>query len=157
MLSSYLQSIARTLTGTFDFSGRSSRRDVLDYWIASAILLILVDMILPRSLLSWPSREMFALLVYAPLPALVGRRCHDHGRSAVWALALLPPVALKFHRNWELATGPLEHAPTYAIGWAWVLLQIACMLVLFAVILMPGDAGDNRYGAGRYAVDASTP
>jgi uncharacterized membrane protein YhaH (DUF805 family) len=119
------------------FKGRTNRRL---YWLLIAGMVALYVIIAP--LLS-----VYAGFVTLPLWLLVaGRRLHDFGRTAWWALV---PFGVGFGRGLlgDLLSIP-ETQSTTALG----LLSIA---VLVVIGIWPGDAEANRFGArpGRSLAD----
>jgi uncharacterized membrane protein YhaH (DUF805 family) len=84
----------------FEFTGRSTRTELLGYLIISW----LVSAIASRALLIWlrdfdPASSavvVINLLLSIPMPALAVRRAHDTGRPWYWSLPLLVPMLLTF-------------------------------------------------------------
>lgn len=148
----------RTIVGTFDFRGRSTRTEVWTYYIVGNVVANLVEFGLVRligeagAFRPTLASSMANVLFLAPLPALVARRLHDIGWSGWWS-ALLPPLLV-------LAT--LSENPTPAIagiakhdfGWPGPLLVLGGILFLFAVSLAPPDERGHRYGMNPRLDDA---
>ncbi|MEO5774212.1 MAG: DUF805 domain-containing protein [Sphingomicrobium sp.] len=139
--------VARTISHTFDFAGRSRRLEIGYYWIAS----ILVTNALIYGLaatLRWPSsvvaKEVAQLIVAIPFFALFVRRLHDHGRSGWWLAVLLPVVPFNIYET--LRVNFHAYDPAWLDVGMWKLLLLIPVLLLFAFVLTEGDVGENLYG-----------
>ncbi|MNE58735.1 Inner membrane protein YhaH [compost metagenome] len=119
------------------FKGRTNRRL---YWLLIAGIVALF-------VATAPLLSVYAGFVTLPLWLLVaGRRLHDFGRTAWWALI---PFGAGFARGLLGDVLPISEAEsTMALG----LLSIAVALVIG---IWPGDAEANRFGArpGRSPAD----
>ncbi len=141
--------LKRTALGTFDFRGRSTRTEVITFYIASQLLsglLVLPLYELSVDLNFEAEREVrgaVTLLLTVPLPALLARRAHDVGQSGWLALLLL--VAL-------VTAALSDHGSLHIVGiakfeafWLDALLLLA-IIGLWAVTLLPPTPEANRYG-----------
>ena len=140
-------SLCRTLAGTFTFSGRTPRRDVGIYWLAS----LLIGALLHRAAdLLWDvpdvelAYEVADLIVCIPIFALFVRRLHDQGRTGWWCLMLLPFLPLNVYERLRV----MRHAfdPAWPDPGYWSLLVLPILYFAFAFLACPGDSGPNLYG-----------
>ena len=85
------------LKRTFDFKGRSRRREywyfILSFWVVSLILEIIEANVPP------PEQEILSIIqgifgyaLLIPLISLLIRRLHDIGKSGWWSLVFLIPI-----------------------------------------------------------------
>jgi len=137
------------------FAGRSTRSELFTFlglgMAANAVRLAFFDdPLAPPSLagICWTAFWTF------PLAALTVRRLHDQGRSARWLLVqaaavLVWAVAASLPQGgggwFTLLLWRAHPAPGLAatlLGFAYIAL-ILCTIVLD---LLPGEAGENRYG-----------
>ena len=86
-------------------------------------------------------------LLIMPVPALLARRCHDHGRSGHWAWLAVLALAVGAARNLVSALYGIETRIEvdrfiWPIDWAIILGNLA----LLALVLFPGTRGPNAYG-----------
>ncbi|HEX5185133.1 MAG TPA: DUF805 domain-containing protein [Allosphingosinicella sp.] len=140
--------LLRTLRGTFDFSGRSRRTEVLHYWIAVALSAVVagfaIGLVAPYPILFW-SQTMLGLLALVPLFALFVRRLHDQDRPGWWGLLLPVSILLSIPRQIAEANGDVVAilaARVTPMAWASDLLGLA----IFLLFLWPGTDGPNRHG-----------
>ena len=130
-----------------DFGGRSTRTELLGYWIAtwvvSAIagyLGIFGSMAAGSNALILPAIVNLALLI--PAPALTVRRAHDIGLPGVAALILLIPAAISMTVGSALQPYPVLR----------VILSLVYLGGLVMLLWKPQD-GTNRYGPDPRLVD----
>ncbi len=85
-----------------------------------------------------PAGVMFMLAMFVPVLAVTARRLHDRDTSGWWILA---PYLLMLASLWMGMGGfmPLAMASGITSNIAWLLLSIW--------LALPGQAGDNRFGA----------
>ena len=92
-------SLKRTILGTFDFRGRSTRTEVFIYAIISQIAanlsaFVVLALLLPDG--DFDDRQQIqdgmVLLWNLPAFALLARRLHDQDRSGWWSLVLLTAI-----------------------------------------------------------------
>lgn len=156
-----------------DFSGRASRSE---YWLFQLfqilVYIALVAMVVvgagspavPYNISAMMTRGMgmlaiviiFALACFLPNLAVTTRRLHDTGRSAWWLLLYLPSILTGFMVGQQLASlqghaahaGYAGHAPMESFGAVTLLSLVGrgCNLVLFVMMCIRGNSGDNRFG-----------
>jgi len=166
--------LLRPLIRYADFTGRATRGE---YWlfILSQGLVYLGCLVMAAAslgnhdmgaglmgLLGWLAVIVVLILALGlPNYAVLARRLHDSGRSAIWMVLLVPNMAssfVSFRTMGSLAT----QAPTLGLGGSEALTQTAltqmgslgaiaivasiCSMVLFVMTLMPGTRGPNRFG-----------
>ncbi|AYG95418.1 DUF805 domain-containing protein [Brevundimonas naejangsanensis] len=92
---------------------------------------------------AWVDGAIAAALLYAGA-CLLSQRLHDRGRSGWWSGLILLALVLA----WPLPHGLLD----------WV-AAAALVLVVIDLVLLPGQAGFNRYGAapGKGVQSGATP
>lgn len=128
-------------------AGRLGRLAYLGWTIGISLLLALVILVALAllalggfaAMLGWVLLGVAALIFAVAYVAMVGRRLHDFGLSAVHVAWLLPLMVLG--------------------GWYWHfgagsdLDRIAAVLLAYALqgwlMVMPGERGANSYGPGR--------
>ncbi|MET0309858.1 MAG: DUF805 domain-containing protein [Sphingomonas sp.] len=167
--SDLLPLMARPFRDCLAFAGRSTRSELFAFLAVT----MLVDMVgrqflhIPHTPFAPPSAVEigWTLLWSFPLLALMVRRLHDQGRSAWWMLVIatagvIAIVALSLPQQpgsstlrflaWTASPAPGPLASVLSITF---LATVVAMLILS---LLPGDLGDNRYGADpRRAIDTS--
>jgi uncharacterized membrane protein YhaH (DUF805 family) len=123
-----------------DFRGRSTRTELLGYWITTWLIstvaiyaAVFGGLATGGNALMVPALINAALLI--PAPALAVRRAHDIGWPGIAALLLILPAA---------ASMILDHVlePYTAIRF---ILSIAYLAGIVMLLWKPQD-GDNRYG-----------
>ena len=126
--------------GGVNFSGRSSRTELIVYLIA----LSLISWLLRSLLIFGVGHESFetlgtliSFIFYAPLPALFARRLHDQGKSAWWTSLLLAPVAIGCISSPD--GDPQPFIILQSIG-------LVSAVVIIVLSLWKGNAGGNAYG-----------
>jgi uncharacterized membrane protein YhaH (DUF805 family) len=141
--------LTRSIRGVGDLTGRSRRTDVVYYWIASA----LVGVVLDFSALTVVSLEAslwfgygLRLLLLIPMFALFVRRLHDQDRSGWWGLLLPLSVALSIPRVLMIVLGDVEAMIAARLSPVTVASGLVGIMVL-ALCFWPGTDGPNRYGA----------
>ena len=87
----------KTARRSLDPSGRASRSEVAHYVIAALLITFPVSL-LTRIAMPYPVHHLVGnaldALLIMPVPALLARRCHDHGRSGHWAWLAVLALAL---------------------------------------------------------------
>lgn len=122
-----MQEFFIALKKSFEFKGRSRRREFWLFMLISfglVILLITIETLLTLQI----SQNIgilsttFAIAVAAPAASLTVRRLHDTGRSGWWSMLFLFPI----------------------MGW----------IVLISFMLLTSDLGSNEYGTSPKTWDA---
>jgi len=122
------------------FSGRSTRTELLGYFVISGLVSIVASYgIIAIGLAGWfdlgiASFSFVHFLLWLPFPALAVRRLHDQNKPGWWAIPLiLPTIALWFGGE-ELQNQPAG----MALG--------ALYPVVFVILFWTPSDGENRYG-----------
>jgi uncharacterized membrane protein YhaH (DUF805 family) len=140
----------KTARRSLDPSGRASRSEVAHYVIAALLITFPVSL-LTRIAMPYPVHHLVGnaldALLIMPVPALLARRCHDHGRSGHWAWLAVLALAVGAARNLVSALYGIETRIEvdrfiWPIDWAIILGNLA----LLALVLFPGTRGPNAYG-----------
>jgi uncharacterized membrane protein YhaH (DUF805 family) len=137
--------LKNTLIRSFDISGRSRRKEVVYYWIAS----ILANMVISFSILPLLglgagiiAAQITRIALSIPAFALFIRRVHDQNRSGAWIAAFIAffliSLAADLRMLWR---DPKPHLAWSVIA-AGLILWVACMALTF----LPGTDGRNKYG-----------
>ena len=139
-----------------DFHGRSTRTELILFYIFTQLLTVLVDMAsvltgLPDML----AGDLVSLALLCPRLALWVRRLHDTGRSGWWALLALPPAAAGLWQRYMFSQDPFDFSRTqlsWSVGGPAVLFALALLFLL----LRDDEEEANAYGPNpRY--DAADP
>ena len=140
-----------------NFTGRASRAE---YWWWMLFTLLSIVAAATIDWIAFPGWTLspFALLVTvaAALPALsvTVRRLHDSEHSGWWVFFSVLAKLLFAAGVVAVAIEQPLH-PWEGMGRAYVLAPLVLITaigaVLFAMMLMPGSAGNNRFGPNRYA------
>ncbi|MBB5179262.1 uncharacterized membrane protein YhaH (DUF805 family) [Planomicrobium koreense] len=114
-----MQDFVNAVKKSFDFKGRSRRREFWMFMLIASVLaagLIIIETLLGLQLAQDIGilSTIYALAIAAPTASVTIRRLHDTGRSGWWSLLYLVPV----------------------IGW----------VALIAFTLFNSDLGANAYG-----------
>jgi uncharacterized membrane protein YhaH (DUF805 family) len=140
-----------------DFSGRAPRAEYWWYTLALVVIYLVVSIL--ESLvgldgLLGPYGLLTLLVLLATLVpgiAVTARRLHDTGRSGWWMLiAVVPYFFVGVMAGAALAGGSMG-----ALAGAGLLslVALAGAVVLLVFLVLPGTAGDNRYGPNPYGSD----
>lgn len=179
--------IFRPLLRFADFSGRARRAE---YWsfMGLQFLIYLACFVMIAgafgsirhdpsgafmSILLWVGIMTVVLVLFAlPNYAVLARRLHDIGKSAIWMALLLPGIVAQattfssITRMVRLAASggamteaEATHAAVAAAGGSALVSIIAmvCQLVLFIMTVLPGQTGPNRFGPDPKNPDAVSP
>lgn len=114
-----MQDFVNAVKKSFDFKGRSRRREFWMFMLIASVLaagLVIIETLLGLQLAQDIGilSTIYALAIAAPTASVTIRRLHDTGRSGWWSLLYLVPV----------------------IGW----------VALIAFTLFNSDLGANAYG-----------
>ena len=141
----------RPLQKYADFSGRASRPEYWWYVLALLVLYLIVGMIIENLLgidrmiggVYGPLSLLLALGTLVPSLAVAVRRLHDTNRSGWWMLLLVPYFVSAILAMRSLASGNMV-----GLGSAGILAIIGLIgaIVLLIFMVLPGTAGENRFG-----------
>jgi uncharacterized membrane protein YhaH (DUF805 family) len=152
----------RPFIDAFQFHGRSTRTEVVSFWllgiVANAMSLAWGD---PSSILARTLPVAWAVAWNWPWLPLLVRRLHDQDRSGWRAAAAFAPLLL-FWAAW-VAAAPVDSGGfVMSLDWLWIhqskhvawtaatlvssALFILSAVVTFVLYLLPGTAGQNRFG-----------
>jgi uncharacterized membrane protein YhaH (DUF805 family) len=142
--------LKRTVLGTFDFQGRSTRTEFFVFFLAMQLLsgVLLFPILAFLTDLDFDAKrevqDAVNLLLLAPLPALFARRAHDLGQTGWWAF--LVPVTLGL-LAWSKGGG------LHVVGIAkmdtpyWIdAMGILGVIAFWGIALLPPAPEANRYG-----------
>jgi uncharacterized membrane protein YhaH (DUF805 family) len=140
--------LLRTIRGIGHYAGRSRRTEVIYYWIACALIGVVVDFALvsfaPFSATVWIDASL-RLLFFIPMMALFVRRLHDQDRSGWWGLLLLTGFLLSVPQLLAAETADFHIMIAQKRSAAGLLLDVVWLAVLVLCIL-PGTPDTNRFG-----------
>lgn len=160
----------RPLIRYADFRGRARRSEYWGFWLFQACVggfcaFMAIASVGNRNqieaangFLLWLGAAVLLMLAFLiPQQAVTFRRLHDTDRSAWWLMLQAPSVIAPFMFTSAIAAaGASGGAPSpdqasaimAAAGGGLLLLAAAglCNLALFVIMLLPGTAGDNRFG-----------
>lgn len=161
--------VFRPLIRYADFKGRARRSE---YWgfmlVQGAIYALLVFMALVSlsqlgdggdgsgALMASALICVLLLALFIPNYAVLARRLHDTGRSAIWLCLMIPSVITPFMNYGTVlamaraGSGAGDPSPGLAAGVMGMgliaVVASICQLIIFVLTLMPGTAGPNRFG-----------
>ena len=142
------QLLKRTVAGVSDFSGRSRRTEVIYYWIASALIAIVLNFAVSTAV-SFEASLLFGnalgLVLLIPMFALFVRRIHDQDRSGWWGLLLPLSVLLSVPQRVSELHGDVQAIIAQRTTPLAILADF-CALAVFVLCLLPGTEATNRYG-----------
>lgn len=123
----------------FSFKGRTGRRDFwvwIGLWVsAMTLLFVLAD----KAILEIRSAAFMLVCLLWPTAAVVVKRLHDRGRSALWALSVILAWML-FAGNWVMLDGIWK----WAVGVLLPTIIMAGMVIELGIL--NGTPGGNKYG-----------
>lgn len=142
--------ILRLLTGTLRPSGRAERTDLVIYGATILLGLLPISFVVGLAV-RFDTAALFKdavmLLVLIPVPALLARRLHDSGKSAVWIWLGLPAVGLWIARSAvAVQMGTDSRVQFDKLTWPLDWLSILTNLALLILLALPGTIGPNRFG-----------
>ena len=135
----------KAIRGTLDFRGRSTRLEVIAFWLAAMFVGIPLTSLfrLPEHGPGQLVATIGGYLVCAPFAALLVRRLHDLDHSGWWAVAPIPVVLVNAYQS---ALVSFETAPQSMPMWVSLALLIPIGIV-FTFMIAPGAEGPNRFGS----------
>lgn len=142
----------------FRFAGRSTRAEVIAFFILGALANMSIITVISPGVLGMILIAMklaWGFLFQFPWIGLFVRRLHDQDRSGWWAKLLLVPFAAV-----AFAVLPILHElkpESNGFGWRGVIvwgpwaitmatIYATAIIVQIILFLMPGTPGPNRYG-----------
>jgi uncharacterized membrane protein YhaH (DUF805 family) len=144
------ENLKRTILGTFDFRGRSTRTELFTFMFISQFAAGIVGLILigPASGADFetPDRIRLAvrLLFGLPFIALLVRRLHDQDRTGWWALLLVAGLVLMVVKESWMRGGPgIVFRPT---PWWLDAAMLVLIVGLWIFSLWPPSDETNRFG-----------
>jgi uncharacterized membrane protein YhaH (DUF805 family) len=148
----------RPLERYADFNGRAPRAEYWWFVLAIAIVALLISVI--EGVLGLgsmfgpygPVTLLFMLALIVPNIAVSVRRLHDTNRSGWWLLLMVPYVITAVLTVQAMASGNMA-----ALGAAGLIgiVALVCAVVLLVFMILPGTAGENRYGPNPYTMEAT--
>lgn len=137
----------RVIRNPFDFLGRSSRTELLLYYIVTGLIGGVVPAMTP---LAWRASVAFIYycVVIVPMPALMARRVHDMGKPGWWAAPGWLIVLVTAYGMWRSSLlGPYQNFSIFdGTGTAGFIVGAITICYLGMLALAP-PLGDNCYGA----------
>lgn len=142
-----------------NFRDRAARAEYW-WWALFATILLLIGQGLDYVIFSdWETSPFYLVLslaTFLPSLSVTVRRLHDTNRSGWWVLLPFAPMVLFFAGFIAALTmNPLN--PFGPIGLILIgvptILFIAAAILLLVWMVLPSDAGNNRFGPNRYAGD----
>lgn len=149
----------RPFVDAFQFHGRSTRTEVVSFWLLDAIVTAFRMSIDDPSLAVRIAGGIWTLVWTWPWIPLFVRRLHDQGRTGRWILlngVVLLAVAT------DIWIAPTGDGPSVSLDWwffrasrqiAWTpltaattVVMVMTVLTLWVLFLLPGTPGTNRYG-----------
>lgn len=142
-----------------NFRDRAARAEYW-WWALFATVVLLVGQGLDYLVFSeWetgPFYLVLSLATFLPSLSVTVRRLHDTNRTGWWVLLPFAPMVLLFAGFIAALTmnplNPFGPVGLVLIGVPTILL-IATAILLLVWMLLPSDAGNNRFGPNRYAGD----
>ena len=126
------------------FDGRASRSEF--WWYVLALLIVAFFVGVPALFLSFIPHApyilayAFVLAIFTPTLAVIVRRLHDTGRSAWWSLGFVVSAIYELV-NFLVPPG------FDALFWLVYIILLLYNIVLVVFMALPGNIGENKYGA----------
>jgi uncharacterized membrane protein YhaH (DUF805 family) len=140
--------LKKTIRGVAEFTGRSRRKEVVYYWIATAIIGYTLDAtwIILATYQSIVWLELLQLVFILPMFALFVRRLHDQNRSGWWGLMLPLAFVFSIPDRVKEARGEIEAMLVLKTSPTAIALDLLYITIL-VLFLWPGTAGPNQFGS----------
>ncbi len=138
----------RPLRHFADFSGRSSRGELLYFALLLAVLGIpaaAVDLVFGTFSSKWAVAAI-PVLFLCPVLAMCVRRLHDVGRSGWWLLFAFPAVVIGGWKQIQQLLHPFVYPPAGLVPHFVELLATCLGLAVAILLLWDEDPATNRYG-----------
>jgi uncharacterized membrane protein YhaH (DUF805 family) len=147
----------RPIENYAQFSGRASRPEFWWFVLATTVAGIvarIVDSILGIQLAGpiGPLYILLCLAIIVPSIAVAIRRLHDTGRPGWWILLPAVPYILAIVLGGAAMMGGAASGSAmgmgagFGIAMIFMLIALACAIVLIVFYCQPGTSGDNQYG-----------
>ena len=142
--------LQRTVLGTFDFRGRSTRTELLVFMFVPQLFLGIVLIALDTLFLDLDFdakrqvQDGVTLLLTVPVFALLVRRLHDQDRSGWWVVLLLS--ALVFAIMSDNGTLDIRGVAKFETPFWLDLMFGGVFIALWVLSLWPPSLDGNRYG-----------
>lgn len=149
---------AKVVRDTFKFDGRSTRSEFVSYVIVSWFLLAATSLFSSFST-DETFKQFASIVVNLPLIGLIVRRLHDQGRSALWGIVCLVPLAIVLALR-TLTDQDVGGGNFAALGWhatsdSWI-ASLAFLAAMFATLYLwfaSPQIGPNGFGPDPRAPD----
>jgi uncharacterized membrane protein YhaH (DUF805 family) len=149
-LAEYAQLTLRALSHSFKFSGRSTRTELVVYYLASILVMLVWELIGGLILDLDQARiadQVFGLALLLPIPALLFRRFHDQDRTGQWLwLSALVFVLWAARKVVVWQSGIDARIALDKTIWPLDWLATFANIVTLLLIVLPGTDGPNRFG-----------
>jgi len=141
-----------------DFTGRAPRTEY--WWFVLALIIASLVINIVESILGinrmvagvyGPITVLLMLGVLIPSIAVGVRRLHDTNRSGWWILLPVVPYCLAFALGGAAMLSGGGSMTGLGIAGIFLLIGVACAILLLVFYVLPGTAGDNQYGPDPYA------
>ena len=138
------QNFVRVMGDYAVFDGRASRSEF--WWYVLALLIVAFFVGVPALFLSFIPYApyilayAFVLAIFTPTLAIIVRRLHDTGRSALWSLGFVVSAIYELV-NFLVPPG------FDALFWLVYIILLLYNIVLVVFMVLPGNSGENKYGA----------
>lgn len=147
---SWSGSFFRIVKGTFRPNGRAVRSDLVIYGATVIVVNLIVSFIAGLTLTFESAalvKDIFALLVLIPVPALLVRRLQDSGKRATWLWLGFPAIGLWIARSAVVLQWGTDSSVEFGkMTWPFDWLAILSNIALLALLALPGTIGSNRFG-----------
>ncbi len=154
---SFGDSIGECFFNYMNFRDRAARAEYW-WWVLFAVILGLIavglDLLIFRGWETGPFNLVISLALFFPGLTVTVRRLHDTNRSGWWILLPVIPAILTFAGFIAALTAnpfnPFNGTGLILVGVP-AIIWIAATILLLVWMLLPSNAGNNRFGPNRYA------
>ena len=149
---SFFEAVKSFYSNAYNFSGRATRAE---YWWAMAHLLFVAVSII---IVYFVFGDVFKLMGVSLKCGLTGNEAH----KAAWLMSLLfipilylislivPCLSLVFRRLHDIGITAWVYLILFGLGYFSIITSYVSTIVLLALMILPGDKKDNRYGVNPY-------